>query len=337
MPIFQSSGLSPCYDLLIVKLSSLGDVVHALGAVSIVKRKLDVKVAWLVNEAYLPLFEGVSFVDELVTPRDARRLFRRFELAIDLQGLVRSALWSFFLAKHRWGFSLSALREPLAGLLYTERFSPIKAHVVEMQRELICACLGIEDDGIYDFGIRVFEHEREKVKRFLPEEFVLVVPSAGWRTKELSVEWCLDFLGQWLRITDVPVLFMPGMGDKRRLFCLGEWLLPELSLRDAMAVISLSRAVVAPDTGFLHIADALGVPCLGLYCASLGERNGPFLSKSFVTCNCPSYGCWRKKCPSLCTSSIPVEEVVNFLLGLLEGSSGVYRSKEAVQAHRERG
>ena len=317
MPTSQWDGLSQPCDILVVKLSALGDVVHALGAVSIVKRKTNCKLWWLVKPSYLPLFQGVSFVDELITPADISRYFRRFELVIDLQGLFKTGLYTFWLGKRRFGFSKEEVREKAASIFYTDRVSTTSSHVVEKLRELVCEACDIENDGVYDFGLKIFEDDFEGLEGLLPERYVLIVPGAAWSTKRLSEDWCLRFYALARVVLDIPILFLPGLGESCRFKLLSDVLLPELPLRKAIAVISRASVVVAPDTGFLHIAAALGVPCVGLYCASSAVRNGPFPLGEVVECGCPSRGCFKRACHSLCTESIEPSAVLERVVKLL--------------------
>ncbi len=319
MPTSTSTGWSPSSKtLLIVKLSALGDIVHALGAVSIVKRRTDLEVVWLTKPQYSPLFGTVGFVDRIIFPRDAVKFARRFDLVIDLQGLVKSAFFSLLLGSRRWGFARGFAREPLAPFFYTSRVKPEGRHVVHLLRSLVCEALGLEDDGIFDFGIDATPAELEESRRLVVDDkFVLLFPSAGWRTKELDALWCSKFLGEWFRRSSIPVYLVPGVGDDLRLSGLSPWLLPNLSLRQVIALIKRCSAVVAPDTGFLHVAAAMGKPVVGLFCPSDPLRNGPFPEGEILLCDCPSVGCFRRRCVSACTCSISPLLAVERTLALL--------------------
>ena len=302
-----------------MKLSSLGDVVHAIGAASILGRiERSFKVTWAVKKNYFPLFRDVCFVDELVGAKELLSIpLKRFDVVVDLQGLLKTAAISLFTGKKRCGFDRKYLKEPLASLAYTDRVSPQKLHVVEMMRELICESLSIEDDGVYDFCLRVSEDEKDWARRRFPEKYAVLLPSAAWPTKALSVSWCRRFVGMWLARSDVPLFLLCGIGDEGRLRGLSPWLLSNLPLRKAMAVLEGSLLVIGPDTGLLHVAAALGKRCLGLYGPSLWERNAPFGDAEVIKCLCPSAGCFKRSCDSSCTSTIPVEQVIDKALELL--------------------
>ena len=315
MPTSPSAGLSPSCDcVFVVKLSALGDVIHALQALSFLGR-MGVPVWWMTSRRYLPLVERVAFVERVFTPGDLPRLFLRFEQAFDLQGLLKSAVVARFVARRVVGFSFSSLREPLAGLLYTYRVKPEGAHVVEQLRSVVAKVLGVEDDG--DFGVEI-DLRGVELPFDVPRKFALLFPGAGWRTKNLSVDWCLRFLGLWHSHVDIPVFVVPGVGDSVRLHRLSPWLLPELGLLEAISLVSKSALVIAPDTGFLHAAAAMDVPALGLYCPSDPNRNGPFGGACrVVVCDRPCRGCFKRRCVSFCNDSISPELVVETALDLL--------------------
>lgn len=316
MPISRWVGSNPPCDLLVVKLSALGDVVHALGAVSIIKRLTDLKVWWLVKESYFPLFKSVDFVDRVISPKDIDVTFiRRFPVVVDLQGLIKSAFYAYLLGKKRVGFSKQEAKEKLAIYFYSDVCNTSSRHVVQKLRELVCCACEIEDDGIYDFGLKVFKDEYEAVNSLVPEDYILVIPSAAWKTKVLSYEWCARFFALARKELELPVFFfLPGLGESKRYLQLGDALLPELDIRHAMAVIDKATVVVAPDTGFLHVAAALGKKCVGLYCPSDPERNGPFPSGKVVSCDCVFRGCFKRKCVSMCTDGIDPAHVVEKIL-----------------------
>ncbi len=323
MPAYPPLGSNHCCDVLVVKLSALGDVIHALGAVSVLKGH-PVRLWWLTKPAYLPLLEGVSFVHGVLTPSELFRAKRRFHVALDLQGLLKSAVFTLF-ASERVGFCPTEAREPLASLFYTRRLGPYGGHVVERLRRLVCDAFGVKDTGIYDFGLAPSPSELERAKSRVSVPFILLIPSAAWPTKGLTPFWCARFIHLWSRASSLPVYIMTGLGDGWRFEGFPS-LLPGLSLREAMAVISLASLVVAPDTGFLHMAAALGVPCVGLFCCTDPSRNGPFPRGHVVLCRCSAAGCWKRECPSLCTPSIDPEEVVEVSLrALREAGHGVHR------------
>jgi len=306
-------------NVLIVKLSALGDVVHALVASTVIKRRLPcARIFWLTREEYFPLFEHVDFVDELF-PYSLKGLLSlrniRFDVVFDLQGLLKSS-WFLPLLKapRRAGFSLPEVREKGAVLFYNYRVTPSKPHVIEKLRQLVCGGLEIEDDGLYPSPFRVDEGFCRKPA----EPYGVLLPSAAWETKVLDERWVAEFIRK-MREVGVRVLVLVGKGDYLRLRGVPyrEDFLVGLGLKEAFSVIYNADFVVGPDTGFLHIASALKKRVFALYCPTAPERNGPFNTECAVfTCECPERGCFRRRCVKNCTSSIPVDSVVEAFYSL---------------------
>ena len=154
--------------ILIIKTSSLGDVVHALPAVSDIARHCpDIAVDWMVEESFsaIPaLHPSVRRIIPVATRRwrkaplsrdtwhelaSLRRLLRdgAYDLTIDLQGLIKSALLGWLAPAHHMGYAWSSAREPWATLAYQERFAiPWDLHAVERNRLLTAQALGYTPD-----------------------------------------------------------------------------------------------------------------------------------------------------------------------------------------------
>src|ERR1700722_19598174 len=136
--------------ILVVRLSSMGDVIHALPAVASLKHSFPHShVTWVIRTRWMPLLEGNPFVDEVI-PFDrtfngiiaTRRKFRehRFDLAIDFQGLIQSALVAAAAKPDRIvGFHRSQVREMAATLFYSTCVETLAPHVVDRNLELAAA------------------------------------------------------------------------------------------------------------------------------------------------------------------------------------------------------
>ncbi len=304
------NGSNQSFNILIVKLSALGDVVHALVASTIIKRKFpQSKLFWITNSEYIPLFKFVDFVDDVIplSLREFRRLRDLdFSVVIDLQGLLKSSVFLPFLkAKKRVGFDPSEAKERLSSIFYNQRIKTEGKHIVEKLRELICEALCISDDGLFPSPFSGIDGESI-------EGYGLLFPSASWQTKILDTDWCLRFFSGCLK-AGLNLDLLIGKNDylRFRKFPFGSHILVGLSIEEALKVISKAEFVVGPDTGFLHIAASLGKKVFALYCPSDPIRNGPFVEEKRVfTCDCPNRGCYKRRCFKNCTSSIPLDKVL---------------------------
>ncbi len=148
-------------NIAIIRLSSLGDIVHTLPAFQLLRRHYaEARITWIVEAPGAALLENFSGIDDIVVfnlksqrglfqkifflIRFVRRWRRRFDLLIDFQGLVKSALLAFLLGGPRLGFCSQNAREPLAALFYSRRagFFPEERHVIFKNIHLL-SVLGI--------------------------------------------------------------------------------------------------------------------------------------------------------------------------------------------------
>jgi len=321
---------------LVVRLSSIGDVVHALPALAALKRHGH-SAGWLVEPAALPLVwdnpalvycgrvpprRAFSWDAARATLRQVRR--QRFEVALDLQGLWKSALWARFSGARRViGFARADRREPGSARLIQEQLKqPAEAvHVIDKNLALLRA-LGIEALGLREFPLPASEAERRSVAQGLGvlglTDFVLLNPGGGWANKRWPAE-SFGRLAARLREQGLSPLVTFGPGE--------EALADEVvrasgdaavrgfgtTLLEFVELARRARLVVAADTGPLHIACAVGVPVVGIYGPTDPARNGPFAAADRVVRRVPTCApCHKRACPTHdgIMKTIPVEEVL---------------------------
>lgn len=262
--------------ILIVRLGAMGDVLHAMPAVSTVKASFPMaSVVWALDPKWTPLLEGCPFVDEVVafdrrsasSVRDTLAALRRepFEAALDFQGLMKSALLArASRAEERWGFATEKLREPLAAILYTKQARTSAAHVVDMNLDLAAAA-GATERSV------AFHVPKGGPEGQLPEEpFVLANPLAGWPAKQWPLERYAVLAERTRLVVNGPP---PAEGVLREIK--GAWV--HLSgLAGLIDATHRARAVVGLDSGPLHLAAALSKPGVALFGPTDPTRNGPY-------------------------------------------------------------
>ena len=275
--------------LLIVKTSSMGDVVHALPAVSDIARHLpQAELHWLVEPAFAALPTLHPFVRK-VLPLPWRKwrksLVRRdtwaamaalrselrsapYDLVLDLQGiLMKSVLWGAQARGPLAGYDRQSIREPLAALFYARRAAVSRElHAVERCRRLAAAQLGYAaPTDAPDFGIRPPPPSWPA-----PSRYAVLIPSAS-RDDKLWPEPHWVALGRkFAALGWTPLLLWGNPVEQARAQriadgCAGV-LPPFLPVHDMAAVLGGAQVVVGLDTGFSHLAAAFGVPTLGIYC-----------------------------------------------------------------------
>jgi heptosyltransferase I len=256
-------------SLLVIRLSALGDVIHTIPAVVGLRERFE-NIAWAVESPYRELVEIVAGVRvipvslkkwSLRNIRQARDAVRGFDVAIDFQGLVKSALLARASgAQHRIGFAKEFIREkPAAWLMNHCRHIDPSRHVVEWNTQLA----GVENVPAVDFG-QLATGNRQ------PATHVVLLPGAGRPEK------------QWPHFRELAsrlgnaALVAWGPGEERLAREIGARMAPPTNLRELARLLRDAQLVIGGDTGPLHLAAALGTPVVGLYGPTNPARNGPY-------------------------------------------------------------
>jgi heptosyltransferase I len=275
--------------VLLIKTSSLGDVVHNLPVASDIRRRFpDARIDWAVEEAYAPLVALHPSVAEIIPVAirrwrsrplgastwseigDLRRMFGRqqYDAVIDTQGLLKSALLARAAHGRRHGFDAGSAREGFAAGLYDVRHHVARnLHAVTRNRLLAASALGYRADTPADYGIRAAAGTAAR----RPYTVFLHATS---RTDKL---WPVDHwirLGQMFQARGMHCVLPWGSDEERRRSeaiarVLGTAQIPSLApIAEVAALLAGAAAVVGVDTGLTHLAAALGVPVIALYCGS---------------------------------------------------------------------
>lgn len=268
--------------ILVVRLGSMGDIVHALPAVASLKHSLTgSELWWLAARRWAPLLEGNPFVDRLVW-LESRRLRAlgavaaelrraRFHLAVDFQGLVQSALLAALARPEELcGFHQSAVREKAAAIFYSRKVRPTAAHVVERNLELAA------EAGASNI-LRLFPLPAGEPQGDLPAgPFVLASPLAGWPYKQWPLEY-YPVLDRLLRLRlGLPLVLCAPPEAAGSLAGLGGVRIVPAGLSGLIYATRRATAVVGVDSGPLHLAAALGKPGVAIYGPTDPARNGPY-------------------------------------------------------------
>jgi heptosyltransferase-1 len=276
--------------LLIVKTTSMGDVVHALPALSDMQRAVpDLQVDWLVEAPFaaIPaLHPGVRRVIPLAWRKWRRHLLRRetwaaiaalravlrqepYDLVLDLQGLLKSALWARQARGPVAGYDSASAREPLAALFYARRATVARAlHAVERCRYVAADILGYaRPTTAPDFGLSA---PAVAPAWSAPASYAVLIPNAS-RPEKLWPEARWIAVGKRLADRGWKPVVLWGTEAEQTLAeriaagCDGD-VPPFLKVRDMAAVLAGAATVVGLDTGFTHLAAAFGRPTVGIYC-----------------------------------------------------------------------
>jgi heptosyltransferase-1 len=284
--------------ILLVRLSSLGDVLHTFPAATDLRRAMpDAVLDWVVEEAYAPLVRmhpGVSRAIPFALRRWRREPLNRhawgefaafratvrehaYDAIIDAQGLVKSAVVARLAHGPVHGYGSVTARERLAARFYDVVHEiPREEHAVDRYRTLLARALDYRQQGGIDYGI-----VPPAAPVFAPSEPYCVLLHSTARPEKLWREEAWLEVGRALESRRVACVLPWGNADERlragRLAAsLGRAVVPpEMSMEEAAGLIGDAVAVVGLDTGLMHLAVALGVPVVGIYCNSEPSRTGP--------------------------------------------------------------
>jgi heptosyltransferase-1/heptosyltransferase-2 len=319
-------------NILIIKMSSLGDVIHALPFAGALRERFPhSRITWLVHPqfgAFVPdppvvdevlyfdkkAYLKMNWKDKLRKLREMKHLLHscHFDLVIDLQGLFKSAVMAYLTGcPNRIGYG--EMREG-SGLISKAIVGPhIHDHVIERYLD-VARYLGAKVDKI-SYPMPALKEQCESIKQRLieagmpdknPLPYVVMAPGARWETKQWPVEHYAELALKFAK-DDWYVVLAGGPDDCKK----GEriWELtgynPHIidfightNLRELGALIKMCRFYVSGDTGPLHIAAAYGKNLIAIYGPTRPDRTGPYGDLGAVILTSPEScaGCLKKHC-----------------------------------------
>lgn len=289
--------------ILIVRLSAIGDAIHGMPVACALRARFpEAFLAWAVEDRAAALLQGHPALDELIVlPRGwlksvggvlrLRRRLRaaRFDVALDVQGLTKSALLAWLSgAPRRIGYAGAAGRE-LSQWLNNELVETTGPHMIDRYVQLLRP-LGIESPEVR-FDLPEHEADRAAAEQIvrqtgLSEGFVIVNAGAGWPSKLWPAERYALLSAHLGRAWGLPTLAVWGNAVERaraeRIASGSDGfarLAPETSLTVLAALARRAKLFVGSDSGPLHLAAAVGTPCVGLYGPWPREKHGPYGSQ----------------------------------------------------------
>ncbi len=337
--------------VLIVKLSSIGDVIHTLPALAALKegykkKDSDFEIDWIVEEAASGLLIGNPIIDNVIVVkrRGWSRSFRenwkrakelrtrRYDMVIDFQGLAKSAIWVWLSrGKRRVGF---ARGRELSSLPLNDKLPPYdpEKHAVERYLDLALHAGGKIDGGIF-FPIHITDEEAASAKRVVEKSiktadksFFVIAARARWKTKLWSDENFIEFARIVTKKYSLHALLIGSADDKEGLEAMagaiGENatnIAGQTNLKELAALLGLARFAITVDTGPMHLAAAMGTRTVALFGPTAPWRTGPYGREHIVIrkgLECSP--CYKRECADpVCLTEIEVGEVTEALDRLL--------------------
>lgn len=325
--------------VLLIKTSSLGDVIHTLPALTDAARAIPgIQFDWVVEEGFaeIPAWHpAVAQVIPVALRRWRKHLWQtlrngewrrfkarlgeaRYDLVIDAQGLLKSAWLTRYVKAPVAGLGPDSAREPIASRFYDRRYSvPREQHALERVRQLFAQALCYPlPAGIGDYGLN-----RARLAGAVEQPYLLFLHGTTWASKHWP-EACWRELAERMNALGWAVRLPWGNEvEKARAERIVAGLdkaalLPKLNLAGVAKVIAGASACVAVDTGLGHLAAALDVPTISLYGPTLPGRVGAYgRSQVHLCATGPGAGSGDRHKP--CFETLLPERVVSELQALL--------------------
>jgi lipopolysaccharide heptosyltransferase I len=329
---------------LIVRLGALGDIVHAIPVAAALRRAFpDARIDWVVSARHREILDLVPVINRRLAVNDRggpsggaplaaalRELRRtRYDVAIDLQGLIKSAAIARLSGATRViGFTTRHLRERLARPFYTQVHDPGGAamhdrgssrHVVHLNLALL-ETLGLQAVAP-EFPIEAAPSEvARQVCEQVGGRYALLNPGAAWPNKRWPpsrLATVAEALAARHSLRSV-VLWGPGerdLADAVVSQSQGTAIVsPPTAIADLVALSRGARLMVSGDTGPTHIAAAVGTPIVGIYGPTRPERNGPWAADDITVSRaevCVCHHLRRCRRDTMCLMDIGTNEVLN--------------------------
>lgn len=331
--------------ILIIKPSSLGDVIHALPILEGLRKRFpSARISWLVSTTLADLIDGHPALDEVI-PFDRKHYGklgrnlrasvdflryvvelrkRRFDLVIDLQGLFRSG---FFARATGAGARIGPARtREFAWIFYNRHVdrTPETIHAVDAIWP-VAHMLGF-GDAPKVFRLPICNDDRAEVAKLLHSagladgaDYAVVFPGARWETKVWPAERFAEVIDRLSTDHNLPSVLAGSASDRATCqtvagACHAEPrpidLSGKTSLREAAALIEGARLAVTNDSGPMHLADAVGCPLVAVLGPTSPDRTGPYRQRDgVVRVEVPCSPCRRKRLPKCPESHVCMNEL----------------------------
>ncbi|PBB99411.1 lipopolysaccharide heptosyltransferase I [Mesorhizobium sp. WSM3862] len=285
--------------VLIVKTSSMGDVIHTFPAVEdALRNRPDISFDWCVEEAFaaiVALHPAIGTIHKVAIRRwrkkpfdrgtwremaGLRRAFRsrRYDLVIDAQGLLKSAVVAKQSGAPIAGFDRSSAREPSATLLYERKYAvPRELHAIERTRRLFGLALGYQADlSTLSSGIVPPAGGLSGVEG----KTAFLLHGTSREDKKWPVEDWVDTARRLVSQQFTPIVTWSNEAEKRVAEAIAgavpeTVLVPKSLLADVAAILGRSTLVIGADTGLTHLASAFGLPTVAIFLATEPGLTGP--------------------------------------------------------------
>ena len=308
--------------VLILKLTSFGDIIHTFSALSEAKKALEnLEITWVVDETFaqVPLWhEAVTKIIPCAHRRWRKNIIKaiasgeiikfvktlrqqRYDVIIDAQSSIKTGIIGFLARGSLYGYDRDSVREKGTQWFYKHTFSVSKkTHVMDRTRQLFAQSLGyVCEKTLPDAGLLT---PPSTLPCDIPENSVVFIPFTTWQTKHWPMSYWQQLIEMVTSSGTKVIIYFAGEHEKTKAMALkqnnpGVVILPDLSLDQRIPLFKAVRAFVGVDTGPTHLGAALNVPGVVLFGPTdpdyLGLRGDNQLN---LAVNYPCAKCHKRVC-----------------------------------------
>jgi heptosyltransferase-1 len=335
-------------NIAIIRLSSLGDILHAVPAFNLLRKQFPAsRISWFAENPGAKLLKNIAGIDEIVTLNlKAKGLFNKikdilrirslyreqFDLIIDFQGLLKSSILAWILKGYSIGFGRKNLKEPPARYFYKQQADPFDEnnHVIFKNIHLIRGLVAISNPPVVEYPLKPIPVSR-KLERFLAEnkleknKYIILNIGGGWESKLLEISQNIEIIKKIKNKCSYPVVILWGNEKERQVA--GEIArATQTSMTDffdfseLIGLIQYSCLTVSADTLALHVADMVKVPSVGFFGPTSPWRNGSLLKESVhVLKKMECSFCYKKKCGKIdCMKKLEIDQIIEAIEKIYE-------------------
>jgi heptosyltransferase-1 len=306
--------------VLIVKTSSLGDVIHTLPALSDAMTAIpNVTFDWVVEDSFQDIPRMQPNVDRVIptsirlwrkNPFKHRAAIRacikniqqeQYDVVIDAQGLIKSAIVTWFAKGKRYGLSKTSCREPLAALAYQKKIEVEKGqHAISRVRQLFAKSLGYSlPDKALSYGLK---QEKAPISDSLTPPYLVFLHATTWASKHWPNEYWRELI--LLAVKQGFHVYLPwgNETEKERASALASasdkaHVLPRSTIKELTAVLMYAKGVVGVDSGLAHLTAACSTPAVTLYGSTSAILTGTMgLNNTSLQADFPCSPCLSAQC-----------------------------------------
>jgi heptosyltransferase I len=323
--------------LLLVRLGSLGDIIHAIPAAAAIRRAFPhTTIDWLVDVRHRELLDLVPVIDRriAVSTTRARPLaaavgeLRRagYDATLDLQGLLKSAVLARLSGASRViGFPADLLRERAARFFYTETAGDAAPHVIDKNLSMLKA-IGVRMPDIEfpleDRHPHFAAEARSRLGIAAGKRFALLNPGAAWPNKRWPPVYFAEVSRELAKRHDLRSLVLWGQGEEHIAQAVAAasdntaTVAPQTTIADLVSLAKAAALMVSGDTGPMHVAGACGTPLVGVFGPTDPQRNGPWAEDDLTVSRYRSCAChYQRQCriSGWCLLDISPREVMDLV------------------------